>query len=119
MLVVEKNKQSLICGNKAGAIFFDFFDAFGSVNRNRLLYKIANDFGITGKLFLHIQSFLNDRSARIKMCGITGDWIDLVIGTSAETSLGPLLFIVHIHDVPKCIFPSSLMMLFLFQLILT
>jgi len=118
MLVVEKIQQSLIRGNKAGAIFFDFSDAFGSVNRNRLLYKIANDFGITGKLFLHIQSFLNDRSARIKMCGITGDWIDSVFGTSAGTSLGPLLFIVHIHDIPKCIFPSLLMMLFLFQLIL-
>jgi len=106
MLVVEKIKQSLIRGSKAGAIFFDFSDAFDSVNRNRLLYKIAKDFGITGKLFLHIHSFLNDRSARIKMCGIFGDWIDSVIGTSAGTSLGPLLFIIHIHDVPKCIFPK-------------
>jgi len=106
MLVTERIKQSLIRGNKAGAIFFDFSDAFGSVNRNRLLYKIANDFGITGKLFLHIQSFLNDRIARIKVSSITGDWIDSTIGTSAGTSLGPLLFIVHIHDVPKSIFPK-------------
>ena len=57
LIVTEKVKQGLIAGKKAGAVFFDFTDAFGRVDRKCLLYKIAKDFGITGKLFLHIASF--------------------------------------------------------------
>ena len=51
LLVVEKLKQGLIEGSKAGIVFFDFTDAFGQVDRKCLLYKLAKDFGITGKLF--------------------------------------------------------------------
>ena len=48
LTVVEKVKQGLIAGKKAGVVFFDFADAFGKVDRKCLLYKIAKDFGITG-----------------------------------------------------------------------
>ena len=106
LLVVEKVKQGLISGKKAGVVFFDFVDAFGTVDRKCLLYKIAKDFGISGKLFLHINSFLTDRVARIKVNGYTGDWIDSLFGTSAGTNLGPLLFIMYLHDLPKAIFPK-------------
>ena len=60
-MVVEKVKQGLIACSKAGVVFFDFADAFGTVDRKCLLYKIANDFGLTGKLFLHIAGFLTDQ----------------------------------------------------------
>ena len=87
-------------------MFYDFSDAFGSVNRNRLLYKLGKDFGISGNLFLHIQSFLADRYARLKMSNGFGDWILSEFGTSAGTLLGPLLFIANVHDVPQCILPK-------------
>jgi len=86
--------------------FFDISDAFGSVNRCRLLYKLDKDFGICGKLFLHIRSFLDHRQARLKMNNIFGQWIDSDIGTSAGTQLGPLLFVTYLHDVPRCISPK-------------
>jgi len=86
--------------------FFHFSDAFGSVNRTRLLHKIGKDFGITGRLFLHIQSFLSERCARLKINMIFGDWFDSNDGTSAGRKLGPLLFIMYIHDVPKYIAPK-------------
>jgi len=35
-----------------------------------------------------------------------GDWLQSNYGTSAGTSLGPLLFVIHIHDVPKSIMPK-------------
>jgi len=96
----------LIANKKAGAIFFYFTDAFGSVDRKRLLFKIGRHFGITGRLFLHLVSFLSQRYARIKLNGCEGRWIESILGTSAGTMLGPVLFILYMHDVPKCIVPK-------------
>ena len=55
---------------------------------------------------MHIYSFLSGRLARLKIDNDVGDWIDSFQGTSAGTSLGPLLFITYLHDVPKCIMPK-------------
>jgi len=61
-----------------------------------LLIKINRDFGVTGHLLLQIDSFPRDRVARIKIGDNVGEWIESLLGTSAGTSLGPLLFIVHV-----------------------
>jgi len=71
-----------------------------------LLLKIGRDFGVTGRLFLHIASFLRGRFARIKFADKIGDWLESNFGTSAVTSLGPLLFIMHMHDILKCVMPK-------------
>jgi len=93
--LVEDIKKVILQGNSAGAVFFDFTDAFGSVNRRHLLNKIRNDFGISGRLLSHIESFLSNRLARLKLDDNMGDWIESTFGTSAGTRLGPLLFIIH------------------------
>jgi len=49
---------------------------------------------------------LSDRCARLKIDMLFGDWIESNDGTSAGTRLGPLLFIMYIHDVPKYIVPK-------------
>ena len=88
-------------------VFFDFTDAFRSINRTRtLLHKIRKHFNISGRLFSHISSFLSDRVARLKLDDSMGDWIESIFSPSAGTRLGPLLFIMHIHDVPRCIKPK-------------
>jgi len=104
LVVGERIKKSLLNGEVAGAVFYDFTDAFGSVNRDHLLRKISQDFSITGRLFLHIASFLNDHSARIKYADMVGEWLTSYFETSAGTSLGPILFIMHLHDILKCIY---------------
>jgi len=106
LVLAESIKSGLIAGSKAGAVFFDFADAFGSVDRNRLLLKVSRDFGVSGRLFMHINSFLSDRFARIKANGVCGDWIESTMGTSAGTRMGPLLFICYVHDVPRAIHPK-------------
>jgi len=103
LVLVEKINRAIIEGKQAGVVFFDFADAFGSVDRKLLLLKLGKDFGISGKLFLHI---LSDRFARMKVNGLVGDWIQSFLGTSAGTILGPLLFISFMHDAPACILPK-------------
>ena len=99
-------KKSLVNGQLTGAVFYDFADAFGSVDRYRLLEKVRKDFNIVGLLFLHITSFLSGRRARIKIGELIGDQLESELGTSAGTWLGSLLFILHLHDVHSCIKPK-------------
>ena len=40
------------------------------------------------------------------MNNVFGQWIESKIGTSAGSSLGPLLFIANVHDVPHSITPK-------------
>jgi len=99
LVLTELIKKSSIEGYKTGAVFFDFADAFGSVDRSCLIYKIGHHFNISGRLLLHINSFLSNRSARIRFNGEQGSWIESEWGTSAGTKLGPLLFITYLHDL--------------------
>ena len=71
MIVAEQIKRGLMNNSDSGVIFFDFSDAFGGVNRKNLLLKINKDFGITGKVFLHLHDFLSNRHTRIKVGDIT------------------------------------------------
>ena len=98
--IAKKNNQSV------GAVFFDFSDAFGNVDRVKLVTKLKNDFGISGRLLNHIIDFLCNREARIKILDSQGEWVDSLLGTSAGTVLGPVLFIVFGHDIPKEIKPK-------------
>ena len=102
----ERIKSGLLKDHYAGAVFFDFTDAFGSVDRSQLVDKIRSNFKISGLLFAHIRSFLTDRLARIKYDDNVGQWIQSIFGTSAGTRLGPILFVMYIHDVPNCIKPK-------------
>ena len=41
-----------------------------------------------------------------KDCELIKDCLEFESGTSAGTQLGPLLFIMHLHDVPSCTKPK-------------
>ena len=96
--MIERIKVAKKSGKKVGVVFFDFTDAFGNVNRIRLLERVRSAFGINGKLFNHIADFLKSRKARIKVNELVGDWQDSTTGTSAGTVLGPVLFTVSADD---------------------
>ena len=105
LLLTERLKKAIFEKKVAGAVFFDFTDAFGSVNRMKLLQKIASQLGVNGRLLSHLKSFLEGRKARVCVNELVGDWIESNQGTSAGTILGPILFIMFVHDVPVDIKP--------------
>ncbi len=80
VVLTEKISSALNENKKCGAVFFDFTDAFGSVDRVKLLSKLFYDFDINGKLFLHLTDFLIDRKARLKVGKLMGEWIETNIG---------------------------------------
>ena len=106
LALTEKLKKAILEKEVAGVVFFDFTDAFGNVNRNKLIEKLWKDLKIRGRLFLHLCDFLNERSARIKINNLVGEWKESDVGTSAGTVLGALLFILQVHDSPPPIKPK-------------
>jgi len=95
--LVEVIKCNMINHHITRVLFFDFADAFGSVDRTMLLYKLQCNFGISGRLFLYLVSFLSGRQAHISVNRLIGDWIASEDGTSAGTILRAILFIAYVH----------------------
>ena len=96
-------KRNVLNKRLTGAVFFDLKNAFGSVNRRKLLYKLCLDFQVSSRLLMYIRNFLSTRSARIKVNDLIGDWLESEWGTSAGTAIGPILFIAYAHDTPASI----------------
>ena len=106
LLFCEAVSRSLERKELVGALFFDFSDAFGTVDRDKLLHKLMNKFSFSGKLIGYLKSFLEDREARIQVNGTKGEWKQSLYGTSAGTVLGAILFIIYLIDVPESIKPK-------------
>ena len=104
--VTQKIKSAILKGKVAGVVFYDFTDAFGNVNRQKLIKKLWKKYKIRGKLFLHLHNFLIDRTARIRVNNITGEWKVSNWGTSAGTVLGAILFLLKVADSRECVDPK-------------
>ena len=49
-------------------------------------------------LCANLHDFLSNRHARLKVGDEVGAWLPSNVGTSAGTILGPILFILYVHD---------------------
>ena len=107
--LVEIAKDNLLNSQYTGELFFDFTNAFGTVNRKKLLLKLAQDLGVSGKLMSYIHDFLSGRYARLKVNDLVGEWILSEHGTSAGTVLGAI-FLLHMSVTHQTAFTQSLLM---------
>ena len=85
-----------------GIMAFDLSAAFDTLEHSLLLRKLeaANIRGIPLKWF---QSYLSNRSQCVLWNSIISNYLPLNKGVPQGSILGPILFLVMIQDMPKCL----------------
>ena len=81
-------------------VFLDFTKAFDTVNHGILLDKLEA-YGIRGIPLNWFVNYLTDRRQYVDLGGVKSSEQTIICGIPQGSTLGPLLFLIYINDLPN------------------
>ncbi len=98
--LVDRIMAKMDISNTPVNIFLDLSKAFDTLDHKTLLNKL-NYYGINGVSLKLMQSYLTDGKQYVKFNDICSEMSTLTTGVPQGSILGPLLFIIYIHDIAQ------------------
>ena len=98
VILLEKNTEALDNSQFGICISIDFGKAFDTVEHNILLEKLYHH-GIRGNALLRFNSYLSNRYQYGNYNNTSFDMKRITCGVPQGSILGPLLFLLYIHDI--------------------
>ena len=98
--ITEKMKETIDNKKYGCEIFIALCKAFDTVNHEILLKKLEH-YGIRGKALTWFTSYLTNRKQFVFLNGECSESKYITCGVPQGSCLGPLLFLIHINDLPN------------------
>ena len=93
-------------GLLTGLIYIDIKKACDTVDHEILCQKLEH-YGVFGKELSWFKSYLSSRKQYYRINGLNSNVNDIIVGVPLGSSLGPLLFLVYINDLPGIVKSSK------------